>query len=260
MSRFKIINLFDKLFVSTAIFLIIYAWINFYLRDLWITFLLSLIFTAACLFLLYYFSNKKKEKKSLTKKAQEKMYEFFLAFRLSSKQKKLELLQKILNHEYSTFLNNNVLTYIKDGKKHVIIIATHIEKLSDNDLINLIDEYCEHEAEVIDIICNETINLNTQLFTNKSIQIINKQKLYEDYFVKYNTYPDNSTINKKITKFNLKTVLKNVFQPYKAKSYFVCGLILIFSSIILPYRFYYIIFGSMLMLFAIICKLKNFAD
>ena len=43
MSRFKIINLFDKIFVTSAIFLIIFAWINFYIRDLYTTFILSII-------------------------------------------------------------------------------------------------------------------------------------------------------------------------------------------------------------------------
>jgi len=56
-------------------------------------------------------------------------------------------------------------------------------------------------------------------------------------------------------KFNIKTLALNLFVPQKAKSYLFCGSILIFSSIILPYNYYYIIVGSMLLMFGIICKL-----
>ena len=88
-----------------------------------------------------------------------------------------------------------------------------------------------------------------------SILLITKEKLFIDYFSKYQIYPDESKINTSITKLKFKDILNGLFIPEKAKSYFFCGLILIFSSIILPYHLYYIIFGSLLLIFSIICKI-----
>ena len=256
MSKFKIINLFDKIFISISIFLIIYAWINFYIRNLWTTFILSLIFSSACIFVLYYFLNKKQEKISLTKKNIEEMNKYFLAFRLTPRKDKLNLLYKILSKDYEAKLDNETLTYIKDNEKHTIIIATHIERINENELINLIDEYSDLDADIIDIICSDVnSNINSNIFFDKKIQFVSKRELYVNYFLKYQIFPDDSKINTSITKIKFKDILNSMFLPEKAKSYFFCGLILIFSSIILPYHIYYIIFGSLLLIFSIVCKI-----
>ena len=256
MSKFKIINLFDKLFISISIFLIIYAWINFYVRNLWTTFFLSLIFSAACVFVLYYFLNKKQEKVELGKKNTDEMNKSFLVFRLTPRKQKMELLYNLLSKEFNTKLDNGILTYIKDEKKHLVIVATHIERISENDLINLVDEFLDIDVDVIDIICNDVNpNINSKIFVDKKITFITKQKLYLDYFSKYQIFPDNSKIDTSITKLRFKDILNNMFIPQKAKSYFFCGLILIFSSIILPYHIYYIVFGSLLLIFNILCKI-----
>ncbi len=256
MSKFKIINLFDKLFISISIFLIIYAWINFYVRNLWTTFFLSLIFSAACVFVLYYFLNKKQEKVELGKKNTDEMNKSFLVFRLTPRKQKMELLYNLLSKEFNTKLDNGILTYIKDEKKHLVIVATHIERISENDLINLVDEFLDIDVDVIDIICNDVNpNINSKIFVDKKITFITKQKLYLDYFSKYQIFPDNSKIDTSITKLRFKDILNNMFIPQKAKSYFFCGLILIFSSIILPYHIYYIVFGSLLLIFSILCKI-----
>ena len=256
MSKFKIINLFDKLFISISIFLIIYAWINFYVRNLWTTFFLSLIFSAACVFVLYYFLNKKQEKVELGKKNTDEMNKSFLVFRLTPRKQKMELLYNLLSKEFNTKLDNGILTYIKDEKKHLVIVATHIERISENDLINLVDEFLDIDVDVIDIICNDVNpNINSKIFVDKKITFITKQKLYLDYFSKYQIFPDNSKIDTSITKLRFKDILNNMFIPQKAKSYFFGGLILIFSSIILPYHIYYIVFGSLLLIFSILCKI-----
>jgi len=61
-------------------------------------------------------------------------------------------------------------------------------------------------------------------------------------------------INTKELKLNFKTILKNFIQPKKSKQFFWCGFVLIFSSIILPFKTYYLIFGSLFLLASIACK------
>ena len=184
------------------------------------------------------------------------MNKSFLVFRLTPRKQNMELLYNLLSKEFNTKLDNGILTYIKDEKKHLVIVATHIERISENDLINLVDEFLDIDVDVIDIICNDVNpNINSKIFVDKKIIFITKQKLYLDYFSKYQIFPDNSKIDTSITKLRFKDILNNMFIPQKAKSYFFCGLILIFSSIILPYHIYYIVFGSLLLIFSILCKI-----
>ena len=256
MSKFKIVNLFDKIFVSVSIFLIIYAWLNFYIRNLFSTFILSLIFSSAIIFVLYYFLNKKQERVKLSKKSTDEMNKSFLSFRLTPKKEKLDLLYQIFSREYETKLDNGILSYVKDEKKHIVLIATHIDRINENELINLVDEFVNLNFDVIDIICQDVSqNINSNIFIDKKIVFLTKEKLYTDYFSKYSIFPDDSKIDTSITKLKFRDILKNFFLPEKARSYFFCGLILIFSSIILPYHIYYILFGSTLLIFAIVCKL-----
>lgn len=256
MSKFKIVNLFDKIFVSVSIFLIIYAWLNFYIRNLFSTFILSLIFSSAIIFVLYYFLNKKQERVKLSKKSTDEMNKSFLSFRLTPKKEKLDLLYQIFSREYETKLDNGILSYVKDDKKHIVLIATHIDRINENELINLVDEFVNLNFDVIDIICQDVSqNINSNIFIDKKIVFLTKEKLYTDYFSKYSIFPDDSKIDTSITKLKFRDILKNFFLPEKARSYFFCGLILIFSSIILPYHIYYILFGSTLLIFAIVCKL-----
>lgn len=256
MSKFKIVNLFDKIFVSVSIFLIIYAWLNFYIRNLFSTFILSLIFSSAIIFVLYYFLNKKQERVKLNKKSTDEMNKSFLSFRLTPKKEKFDLLYQIFSREYETKLDNGILSYVKDDKKHIVLIATHIDRINENELINLVDEFVNLDFDVIDIICQDVSqNINSNIFIDKKIVFLTKEKLYTDYFSKYSIFPDDSKIDTSITKLKFRDILKNFFLPEKARSYFFCGLILIFSSIILPYHIYYILFGSTLLIFAIVCKL-----
>ncbi len=256
MSKFGIVNLIDKIFVSVSIFLIIFAWINFYLRNLWATFILSLIFSFAIVFILYYFLNKKDEKINLNKKQLEDMNRTLLAFKLAPKSEQLNIIKMAIEKEHEVKSENNKISYIDAFGKHLIILAIDLQKITENDLINLLNKNYKKDIDCFDIICNEHDNINTEFLKNKKINLINSKILYKNYILKSGKELNVDKLNTNITKIKFKDILKNIFTPQKAKTYFICGLVLIFSSIILPYHFYYIIVGSMLMLFAVICKIK----
>lgn len=255
MSRFWIVNLIDKIFISCCVFLAIFAWINFYVKNLWATFCLSLIFTFAIVFVLYYFLNKKHERCNLTKAQKQQMDKTILAFRLLKKEEQTQLIKKAISKEHEVKQFNNKLFFNDAFGKHLIVLATHLQKLDETEFLNVLAENANVEADCIDVFCIEHENLNTHILNNKKINLINANKIYTNYLTKHNIFPSTENLNTNVAKFKFKDLLNSMFLPNRAKSYFLCGLILIFSSIILPYHFYYIIFGSMLLLFAIICKI-----
>lgn len=255
MSKYKIVNLFDKVFITITIFLVIYAWINFFIRDLFTTFVLSLIFSFAIVFLIFYLFNRKQEKTTNTKKYLKDVDEKFLSFRLLSKTEQLYLLNSIIKKDFSTRILSDSIVFKKNDKTHLIIIATDIEKINEFHFVNLLQG--RKNVDIIEIICNDfDTNLNTKILSNTTVTFTTKKKLYDEYFFKTSTYPDCSKLNSKIKPISMKQILKNFIMPNKAKSYFLCGLILIFSSIILPYHTYYLIFGSTPLILSIICRLQ----
>lgn len=258
MSKFKIINLLDKVFVTLCVFIVIYAWINFFIRNLNLTFILSVIFTAACVFLLFYFLNKKQCKQKNKENYFKEINEKFLAFRLLSKENKILLISKILSLNYKVDIKNNNIMYVKANKKCVIVFALNSAKLDEYSLITLL-ENIPNKTEEINVICNEyTPGINVNILKDVNINLINKKNLYDDFFLKNQIYPDCSRIKQNTGKLKLKDMFAHFFAPHKSKSFFFCGLILIISAIILPYHYYYLIFGTILLIFSIICKLKTF--
>ena len=93
MSKFRIVNLIDKIFLTISLFLLCFAWINFYLRSLWTSFILSTIISIALISVIYFFINRKQTKIKNIKVNNEKIDTTFLAFKLTSKEEKLKLLK-----------------------------------------------------------------------------------------------------------------------------------------------------------------------
>ena len=99
----------------------------------------------------------------------------------------------------------------------------------------------------------------SKIFKDKDINFINKSELFA-ILKNANIQLDDSNINSTVNKIKFKDILQGIFTPNKARGYFLCGLVLIFSSIILPYHVYYVVVGSMLMLFSVICKILPFFE
>ena len=111
MTKFWLVSLIDKVFVSVAVFLLIFAWINFYVADLWVSFAISLVFTFAVLFLIYFFVGKKNEKAELNRKQIEEMNKLTLAFRLYKEREQKLLLKSILEKNFEVEMIGQKLTY-----------------------------------------------------------------------------------------------------------------------------------------------------
>jgi len=183
------------------------------------------------------------------------MEEKFLAFRLLNKKEQLLFMCTLLKSEKNLKFNKTNLTFKRDEKTYTLIIATEFEIIKEYDFINILSK--TNLTDNIMIVCNDyDAKINTEIFENISIEFINKKKLYEEYFLKQNIYPNTPKMNTQNKKIPLKNLLLGFFSRSKAKSYFLFGLILIFSSIILPFHRYYLIFGSVLLIFSIICKLE----
>ena len=255
MTKFKIINFIDKLFITFSSFLVIYAWINFYIRDILTTFILSLIFSVSCTYILFWILEKKKNKKLLSAKEKEEINKNFLAFRIMPLKEKIALVNKILSINFETKANSKCIIYNNNEETHTIIFATNLTQINQENLINILEEHSIKTTH-LEIVCQDmNSNVNCKFLNNLKIEFINKTKLYNDFFKKHNIFPNTSILNNKELKFNWKMVFKNLLHEQKAKRYFILGFVLIFSSLILPFKTYYLIFGTAFLICSILCKI-----
>lgn len=249
MSKFKVINLLDKIFIVFCVFLLSYTWINFYLRNIKLTFFISCITTSAVCFLLFYFPNKKQLKVKQTNAQLEEIEKNYIAFKFLPLPEQCKIITQCFD------LESEIFPQFFKKENDIFCLSANNEILSENTFLNLVAIAKNFGFDSLFIICKDCVsNLKLNLLKGRNIYIIDKTKLHEK-FVSCGIKLDTTEINLDAEKFKFKDFAKSMFCPVKAKSYFICGLILLFSSIILPYNYYYIIFGSMLILFAIICKI-----
>ena len=248
MSKFKIVNLLDKIFINICVFLLCFAWINFYIRDLWLTFFISLICCFAICFLLFYIVGKKQSKTKSATENKDNIEKTLLSFVLLSPNNKNALLKALFNAEKTDF------KYFYKNGQNLYFDASTTNELTQQLFYEIIAQSRDINFENLYIICSCCKLTNLSILKSKKVEIIDKNKLFKLLTeTKINLKTDDLNLSE--SKFSFKDFALNFFAEKKAKSYFVCSLVLLFSSVILPYNFYYIIFGSMLMLFTLICKI-----
>lgn len=256
MIKSRLITFIDKIFLSFTVFLIVYAWINFFVGNLFATFILSLIISSSIIFVFYYFFNRKKTKKLSIINYLKDVEEKFLAFSLLGVKERLKLIYEIASNSYKCEKHKDKIVCFDQTKKIVILTHFNSERLTQFELNKLIAGMFKYDE--IKIICKEkNPALNLKIFKNPNIEIISKKELYDEWFLKHSIFPETSFLNTEKMKINLKKILRNFIVRNKAKSYLFCGFILLFSSIILPYHLYYLIFGSLLIIMSILCRFEH---
>lgn len=257
MTKFRIVNFIDKLFILFSTFLIIYAWLNFYIRNLISSLILSICFSFAITFIIFYFAEKHQVKQKLVRQNQAEINKNFLAFKLLQDKQKLNLIRDCLKIDDYKIANNRLI-FSNNNQTYTIIVFTEKNILTQDDLINIISSH-KITTEFLIIICEQySSDINCKIIKTLDIKLVNKEGLYLDYFKPNNIFPDCSILNDEIIKPNYKMLVKNLFQSKKSKQYFWLGLVLIFSSLILPFKIYYLIFGSAFLVCSILCKLLKF--
>ena len=118
-----------------------------------------------------------------------------------------------------------------------------------------------HNANTLVILTNE-IDSDTAKYISKidgiKIEICDTIKTY-NLLILNNPLPECKIviINKK---YSFKDYLSIAFDRNKTKGYLTCGLILIFSSLFVPYNIYYVVMGTLSMIFALVSISKKRAS
>lgn len=234
-------------FLIISIFSLFFLWCNYYINNINISIISSIIFIIA--FLIIYapikiYTNKKisaSNKKSLKKDA------IIEHLKLSSEQECYNLITNLSNLQSATVLSYSHL--ILDNTDIFIDFSSpeantiNIEKFIKQRLTSNINIYCINKPSLINKINNININF---IEINDILRIMEEKDIEILQLYKY----------EKIHKPNLNTLLFTIFNKEKSRSYFVYGFILLFFSLLTPYSIFYIIMSSILIILSIICKFE----
>ena len=252
MSRFKLVNIIDSIFISFTLFLIVFSIIQFIVGDFALTLIFSILVTLSIIFVTRYLKGKKKLKTDLNTKTKLEIENYYLNFSLYSLQKQLKTILEFIPKEKSAEIKNNHIEY----QNTVVIILNSLEEISKDELIYEIKNFLHRK---LNIIClgyafkKEAIELGKSI--NENITFLDKYDFYK-LCINNNIKIENK-IKIKQEKIKIKDIALNFFNKKHAKGFFFSGFILIFTSFIIPFRNYYLFFGIILLIFSLICRLKK---
>lgn len=254
MSKFKFVNIVDTIFLAVAVFLIIFAWLQFFLKNIILSLMLGVVLALAVMLMLRFFHNKKYTNKQNALNKNSELAHFKLAIQTMPSVKLTSTIKKLIPKTYSPTTKNGDISFVKDEKTHLFTFYFSNE-LNEAKLLEIIKL---KKAQNLCVFCSsftKEAKLISTAFKNKKIELITLEQLFE-MFNQQNITIDTQNIDLNKSKITLKEILKNSISRDKSKGYFISGLVLLFTSIIIPYRIYYVIFSTALIALSLLCRLR----
>lgn len=251
MSRFKAINILDTLFVCVSVLLIVFSLIQFFVGSFLLSLLLAIVVTASLIFIYKAIKNKINTKKQLNEKEKQDTELYFYNFALLPQNKQLAIIKKFVPSSKNPIIKSRHVEC--DGK--IILFSSALKDMDKCSFIELAKSFLNTKKEIVIFAYNyskETIDLAENL--NNSLTLLDKNNFY---LLCKNNNINFKNKNKNNPKIKIKDIFINFFNKKHAKGYFFSGLLLIFTSFIIPFKNYYLFFGIILLIFSIICRIKK---
>ena len=243
MSKFKIVNIVDLIFIALATLLIIFAWVQFFVKNILLSLFISVILSIAILLVVNYFKSKKQQKKQALFASQTKFLKFKLAIQTMSNVNLIKLVKKLIPSPATTTTKGDI-RFIKDEVMYLVTFF-YCYELTSAKLMDLIKtKNCFHLVVFCSTFSKDAEQISAS-FKNKHITLISLEQLYS-LCDKKGIEVDLSNINLSKSKATISTALKGILSRHNSKGYFISGLVILFTSLLIPYRIYYVIVSSIL--------------
>lgn len=245
----KIINLFDLLSLGVVVFLLVFVWIKFYLKNIIVSLILSIVISLLFIFITYKTYNKKITKDLSTKNALINLQKLTDALTLSSYEENLIYLNEIFPE--SKIQNN----YLLLPNNSILIPKFDCVELTTNDLLSLLKNDNINKVNSITIATLKVNKLCQEFASTLNIKI---NFLATSDILKINSKEIESTIKITQKKHNtFKSIAKMFIDRKNVKGYITSSIFIIFASLIVPYKTYYLISASVLLILAFLCITLN---
>ena len=220
--------------------------------------LLSLILSIFILIIINALKNKRNEKLFNEKNIKNEIEKVAKQLLFSSNKSNLDFFKALFKQKIKIVIYKYKYLWNEEHKILIIPFFNH-KNLHLEDLTNLLKEQ-KPLTKKIYLFCidadKDTINEAIKILTPK-IKIYNINDLYYKFLKPLSIMPDFTIEFNKKEKLNFKLFIDFAFSPQKAKGYFLCGLILFFYSFFMIYNVYYIVFSTLLFVFALFSKFKK---
>ena len=254
MTKLKLSIIIDFLFRNTLIFLLIYAWTIFYLNDWIIALIVAALASLLICFALDKIKGARTERKKLSIKEREQSEAISLQLLFSTEAESLEYFTRLLSQTHQVSVVNKTITYTDNNQKTVWVPCYQDAQLTHLQLSDAVKHAKQKKADQLVIVCPTCSPEMLKLASNiKDVNttVLNQAQLYHTYIKPANILPTEKIALKGATRLTIKDLISYAFSGKRTKSFAYLGLILILCSFFVVFKLYYLIMGSILLVFAI---------
>ena len=253
----KIYNFLNLLFRLVLIYFIIFIWIRYYTQNINYSIWLTALLTFLTEIFIRIITNRKNNKLKLKEEELKKIEVYNNTFTFHDDKFTLNFFYELAKTKHQT-TKKKEFVYIEhtNGEKIVLFPYYTLRPFSADDLIFVMNTIKNTEVDKI-VLCVSSASKEAVKFASlmqKKILILEKQDVYVKLLKQYQVFPQEKDlfVLKETQKNKIKEVLKMSLSKKRSKGYFVSSLILMLSSLIVPYNIYYLTFSTLLLLLALI--------
>ena len=252
MTKIRLNYIIDIILTYLICFILFYAWINFYKKNITISFVLSFIISFCVVFLIFFIRSKVAKKKNVSLSQKEQAIMCASQLKFSTKANVINYFYKNLSKKEKTLKHKNFI------ETTTSIIYPFFEKqILDLDSFSQIYKSTHQFTKNVIILCDNAQKdclLLCSKIKNKRITILNAEQTYIK-FIKDFEKPPEEVIITKTQKLEFKELLSYISSKERTKNYILMGIILIISSFFVMFKVYYLVFGSILLSMALLTRI-----
>lgn len=246
-----ILQNFLKIFL---IFLAVFIWARYLIKNFWLAFLLTIVLTTVIDFVTRFIAKKISKKKSLKIQEKEEAEDLFLS--IATQEKPLDFFLKLASYRHKNAVKKKNYILIDHGENGKVALYPFLSflPLNSNDVAQIANTLQKEGCQKIVVTCGE-IDKSAASFSKNfesEFLLMDKFQTYLTLYKEYNIFPEKTLKYKKDKKLALKELVAFSFNRARTKGYLLSAFFLFLSSLIIRPSIYYCIIASMLLIFALI--------
>lgn len=253
----KIYNFLNLFFRLILIYFIVFIWVRYYSQSIHFSIWITALVTFFVEIIIRMITGKKNNKLKLKEEELKKIELYNNTFTFNDDKYTLNFFYELAKTKHmATKKKEFVLIEHSTGEKIILFPYYTLRPFSADDLIFVINKIRNTESAKL-VLCVSTVTKDALKFSSmmqRKILILEKDDVYIKLLKQYNFYPNQKDlfVLKETQTNKIKQLLKYSLNRKRSKGYFISSLILMLSSLILPYNIYYLSFSTLLLLLSLI--------
>lgn len=253
MKKFSIFKTFDVFFRVFIIFLICFVWCRYFVSNLFLSLFLTIILTTLIEVAYRFFMKAKNKKNNFKTEQAEQIEEYINSFVFLENSYAVNFFYNLSKINHSATKKSNYIIIQNEHSKIILFPYFLYRDLNVDDLISIYNK-AKKEIPTRIIICTNKIENNAIKLSHKlqiETFILDGIQTYEKLIKKYNYFPIKTKL-KSLPKITFKDLCSYALNKKRTKGYLITSILLLFSSFIVPYKIYYVVMSSLLLIFSLI--------